>query len=352
MNSAGEGLGCTFTVELPVYFHSSTPSASRSRIYHRRSFLAQGTSRGRPLLVGATEGTTALSRSLRIHSYRHSENISNHNSNIRRVGTGSHCSEIPNAENIPTFGDFKPGTIIPDPLSFSQLPESSPKLIDASSSSSERNRQLSLLFYQRCHTAEEKSVHLESLVKNETIAVGETSKDEGSRQEIRLNDAFKDVGNGNGTGLYDQTRICEVASTQYSSRPEKLISVLVVDDAALNRKMLCRLLKGRCNRTAEACDGADAVVKVLESMQAGHPYDVILMDYQMPNLDGPGAARELRSNGYVGLIIGITGMTVPEDMDFFRSAGADCVLPKPVNVEDLDPIFQGEICLLRLQFHS
>ena len=117
------------------------------------------------------------------------------------------------------------------------------------------------------------------------------------------------------------------------------IRVLVADDASLNRKMMCRLLKDRCEHTAEARDGLEALTKIQNAQVDGLPYHVILLDYHMPNLNGVGTARLLRSNGYNGLIIGITGMTESQDIEDFRAAGADCVLTKPVTLEDLDPLF-------------
>ena len=120
------------------------------------------------------------------------------------------------------------------------------------------------------------------------------------------------------------------------------IRVLVADDASLNRKMMCRLLKDRCEHTAEARDGLEALTKTQNTQEDCLPYHVILLDYHMPNLNGVGTARLLRSNGYNGLIIGITGMTESQDIEDFRAAGADCVLTKPVTLEDLDPLFQGK----------
>jgi len=125
----------------------------------------------------------------------------------------------------------------------------------------------------------------------------------------------------------------------------KHIRVLVVDDSCLNRKMMCRSMKGRCQCAGEACDGLEALMKVQIACDEGCPYHVVLMDYKMPNLDGPETARQLRSNGSDGLIVGITGMTETCDIDDFVSAGADFVLTKPVNEDALDRVFYGERCL-------
>eukprot|EP01037_Dinobryon_pediforme_P031109 gene31109-35462_t len=58
-------------------------------------------------------------------------------------------------------------------------------------------------------------------------------------------------------------------------------------------------------------------------------YDVILMDYQMPNMDGPTAIRELRRLGFRGLIFGLTGNAIECDKMEMMAAGADKVFIKP-----------------------
>jgi len=108
--------------------------------------------------------------------------------------------------------------------------------------------------------------------------------------------------------------------------------VLVVDDASSNRKMLCRLLNRLCVNRDEAEDGEDALEKVRQSLSNGNRYDVIFMDFVMPNKDGPTATKELREMGYKGLIMGITGNALAGDIEKFRKSGADCVLTKPIDM--------------------
>jgi CheY-like chemotaxis protein len=63
--------------------------------------------------------------------------------------------------------------------------------------------------------------------------------------------------------------------------------------------------------------------------------DAILMDYVMPRLSGPDATKELRERGFNGMIIGVTGNALPEDIEHFKSKGADAVLTKPIDTEEL-----------------
>jgi two-component system, sensor histidine kinase len=108
--------------------------------------------------------------------------------------------------------------------------------------------------------------------------------------------------------------------------------VLVVDDAASNRKLLCRLLKSKGFICHEAENGQECVDKVLAGE---HPYEFILLDYEMPVMDGPTAARRLREEKCDLLIIGVTGNVLPEDKAHFISQGANLVMSKPLDITEL-----------------
>ena len=115
------------------------------------------------------------------------------------------------------------------------------------------------------------------------------------------------------------------------------LNILIVDDADLNRKMLSRLIGGRFKTVTEAEDGRRALEMVREAMGlSGNVPDIILMDFIMPHMDGPTATREIRSLGYKGLIIGVTGNALPADTESFLTHGANRVLVKPLRVEVLD----------------
>ena len=83
--------------------------------------------------------------------------------------------------------------------------------------------------------------------------------------------------------------------------------VLVVDDSPLNRKMLSKLLKSKGYHIEEAADGQIAVDKVKQEADAGRHYDVILMDFVMPVMDGPTATAAIRSMHNNTPIFGLTG---------------------------------------------
>ena len=168
-----------------------------------------------------------------------------------------------------------------------------------------------------------------------------------------------------------------------------LYDILVVDDSSLNRKMLCRVLRTSGHHCDEADDGFSAIEKVKLKMlnvnvnnnndmnnnynnnsnhynnngnnnyNSNHSnnnmndksnnndnnnsynnndnnnenkrkyYDVILMDFVMPNMDGPTATKMIRDLGYSGYIFGVTGNALDSDVNYFLAQGADSVLAKP-----------------------
>jgi CheY-like chemotaxis protein len=121
----------------------------------------------------------------------------------------------------------------------------------------------------------------------------------------------------------------------------KALCVLLVDDSSLSRKMMRMCLGDKFDEILEADDGVQAVELVEERMASGSAPDVILMDFMMPNMDGPTATNEIRSLGYRGIIIGVTGNTLPHDIHTFLSSGANEVLAKPVEVKTVDKALKG-----------
>eukprot|EP00607_Mallomonas_marina_P000769 CAMPEP_0182433460 /NCGR_PEP_ID=MMETSP1167-20130531/63377_1 /TAXON_ID=2988 /ORGANISM="Mallomonas Sp, Strain CCMP3275" /LENGTH=378 /DNA_ID=CAMNT_0024622177 /DNA_START=1 /DNA_END=1137 /DNA_ORIENTATION=- len=115
------------------------------------------------------------------------------------------------------------------------------------------------------------------------------------------------------------------------------LHVLVVEDSAASRKMECRLIQSRCAFCSEAHDGQQAVDRI-QSMLHGDSdsnrvIDVILMDSEMPILDGLQATKSIRDMGFSGVIIGVTGNVTRDEIETFLESGADAVLPKPLEIQ-------------------
>jgi len=107
-------------------------------------------------------------------------------------------------------------------------------------------------------------------------------------------------------------------------------SVLLVDDSEINRLLLNRILSNHHMIVTQAGNGEEAVKKATLSN-----FDVILMDVQMPIMDGRTATMALRSSGYKKPIIALTAHAMKEDRDRCIEAGCNDYLTKPVDFEIL-----------------
>jgi CheY-like chemotaxis protein len=112
--------------------------------------------------------------------------------------------------------------------------------------------------------------------------------------------------------------------------------LLVVDDSPFNRKMLVRLLASKGHTCEQAEDGTTALQVYREMATRDEPPDAILMDFEMPVMNGPTATARLREMGCTCLIVGVTGNVLPADVASFLDHGADNVLPKPLVLEDFE----------------
>ncbi|MCI0505157.1 MAG: ATP-binding protein, partial [Gammaproteobacteria bacterium] len=111
--------------------------------------------------------------------------------------------------------------------------------------------------------------------------------------------------------------------------------VLVVEDSPDNQDLIAKYLI-KAGATVEVVDnGLMAVQKALLDT-----YDLILMDVQMPIMDGLTATRKLRSEGYTKPIVNITANAMKEDRDKCIAAGADDYLTKPVDVSRFYKVMQ------------
>ncbi len=110
--------------------------------------------------------------------------------------------------------------------------------------------------------------------------------------------------------------------------------ILLVEDNLINQKVALKLLERMGYRADVAGNGREALTAV-----AGHAYDVILMDIQMPELDGIGATRELRrtqvDGGHRPWIIAMTANASANDRAMCIEAGMDDFVSKPVSAKAL-----------------
>ncbi|SDT46905.1 response regulator [Actinoplanes derwentensis] len=107
--------------------------------------------------------------------------------------------------------------------------------------------------------------------------------------------------------------------------------VLLAEDDDVNRTVLQRMIAVLGVDCDVVRDGAAAIAAMLGPDR----YDLVLMDMQMPGVDGPEAARRVRAAGYRNPILALTATTLPEDREECLAAGMDGYLGKPVTLPEL-----------------
>jgi signal transduction histidine kinase/CheY-like chemotaxis protein len=107
--------------------------------------------------------------------------------------------------------------------------------------------------------------------------------------------------------------------------------VLLAEDGHDNQVLISTFLTKAGATVKVVGDGRLALEEALRAAAAAAPYDVVLMDMQMPVLDGYGATSELRLAGYTGPIVAITAHAMAGDRERCETAGCDDYLTKPVD---------------------
>ena len=122
--------------------------------------------------------------------------------------------------------------------------------------------------------------------------------------------------------------------------PDNVRRILVVDDAKMNLMVLKALLKNLGDYEIEtAMDGLEAM-KVLEAPDA-KPFDLVLTDMWMPNMDGEGLIKAIRANPTLKSLRVIAVTADVESQGSFASLGFDGILLKPVTGEKLRKMLGG-----------
>ena len=105
------------------------------------------------------------------------------------------------------------------------------------------------------------------------------------------------------------------------------LDVLVVDDNAINRKLITTLLNQRGVKTTEANDGKSAL-----NIALNNNFDLILMDIRMPELNGIEVTKKIRAekSDTHTPIIALTAHALPHEQEIFLDAGMDACISKPV----------------------
>ena len=138
------------------------------------------------------------------------------------------------------------------------------------------------------------------------------------------------------TGL--DIRLPKKASEEASSgtsRPLQSARILVVEDMMVNQAIIATLLRDAGAQVAIADNGAIGVQKVMQDMDNGLLFDVVLMDMQMPVMDGYEATAFLRKHGYQRPIVAVTAHALSGDREKTLKAGCDDYIAKPIDNKTL-----------------
>jgi PAS domain S-box-containing protein len=156
----------------------------------------------------------------------------------------------------------------------------------------------------------------------------ESRRDEGSTFSFVV---ALDAAHGSDGALDDATRSFFVPPATGSSR-----RILVVEDVQANRELAIALLESSGHEADGACDGAQAVAMVRDGR-----YDLVLMDVQMPIMDGLEATRRIRASTGPEAVVPIIAMTanvMSDQIIAIRAAGMNGRLGKPFALQDLNRI--------------
>ncbi len=118
-------------------------------------------------------------------------------------------------------------------------------------------------------------------------------------------------------------------------QPRIRARILVTDDNEANQQLIGLRLSRAGAEVVTAHNGREALDRTRESIEQGRPFDAIIMDMQMPVLDGYEAVRQLRAGGFTRPIIAVTAFAMSKDREECLSLGCDDFISKPIEFDRL-----------------
>ena len=139
-------------------------------------------------------------------------------------------------------------------------------------------------------------------------------------------------------GRKNQAENIACAPDQPLTRKSTSGKILLAEDHDINQILIVEMIERLGYQAVLAVNGRDAVAKVEAADRESDPFDLVLMDIQMPEMDGYQATQAIRKNGYSEEhlpILAITANAYPEDIENCLRAGMQGHVPKPVMIDTI-----------------
>ncbi len=129
----------------------------------------------------------------------------------------------------------------------------------------------------------------------------------------------------------------------HREQPARPLRVLLAEDHDVNQALMEAMLAQLGHASVTVGDGAQALAAVTAAQRAGSPFDLILMDMQMPVMDGLDATRAIRVAGLDAAtlpILALTANAYADDVAACLAAGMQAHIAKPVQLQDLSRLLR------------
>jgi|GEM_PF-3234899 len=177
------------------------------------------------------------------------------------------------------------------------------------------------------------------------VSVVDTQPYVGTRFRIRVA-----TGSLIGVEMIDDPLSATVVASRPATSPQEVAAstlqgcrILLAEDGPDNQRLISHLLVKAGVEVAVVENGELAVNAVLAAHDSANRFDVILMDMQMPVIDGYKATKLLRQKGYTGSIIALTAHAMEGDREKCIKAGCDGYAAKPINRKEFFATIQQHL---------